>query len=260
MGTVCLFSPLGAAGEPAAGGPAPEGEAEARREEGRRLAELAHEINNPLGILLNYLKLIRSGGSLEQVHADAEVMSGEIRRIKRILGRFQQGGRGRGAAAPGTAGVRAVIDGVIALLRLKLQQLEGENPVTVEIETEEEPRLAVEADLLRQVVLNVAMNGIEAMPDGGPLSIRVRPAGGGRLAIEVRDEGVGIPAEDLERIFEPFFTTKELRAPPGREGTRGLGLPLSRDIVCRHGGTIEVESVPGEGSTFRILLPLPLPG
>ncbi len=251
MGTVFLFSSPG--GQAAA---AREPGTRSRPEELRYLAEMSHEINNPLGILLNYLELIRSSGSLEQVHADAEVMGGELRRIKRTLSRYMRSrtdgdGRTEERAARRTASVREAVAGVMALLQLK-----GEAAGAVQVEMDGDPRLEVEPDLLRQVILNVAMNGIESMPAGGPLAIRVAPtesAGRPWVAIEVRDEGVGIPEEDLERIFEPFFTTK------GDPQTRGLGLSLSRDIVSRYGGSIEVESRPGRGSTFRIRLPLVLP-
>jgi signal transduction histidine kinase len=105
---------------------------------------------------------------------------------------------------------------------------------------------------LGQVFLNLLVNAAQAIPEGraseNEIAVRTRPLGDGRLAVEIRDTGCGIAPENLERIFDPFFTTK----PPG-VGT-GLGLPICHSIVASHGGEIEVESAPGRGSTFRILL------
>jgi signal transduction histidine kinase len=96
------------------------------------------------------------------------------------------------------------------------------------------------------VALNLVINAIEAMPDGGPLTIR---SGRRRDRVELsfRDTGVGIPREDLPRLFEPFYSSKE--------GGTGLGLVISYGIVSAHGGTMEVESDPGVGTTIRVLLP-----
>jgi signal transduction histidine kinase len=115
---------------------------------------------------------------------------------------------------------------------------------------------------LQQVLLNLAMNGIQAMTDGGVLSLRlngevavVPPADGAAgagcwCAIRVADQGQGIPPQDLPNIFDPFFTTKEVG-----QGT-GLGLSIAYGIVEEHGGWIDVASTPGEGSTFTVFLPL----
>jgi len=102
---------------------------------------------------------------------------------------------------------------------------------------------------LRQVSLNLFINAIHAMPDGGTLRVRANLHDPARVCIEVRDEGEGIAPEVLPHVFDPFFTTKE----PGK-GT-GLGLSVSLSIVKRHGGEIQVESEPGKGTTFHICLP-----
>jgi len=119
----------------------------------------------------------------------------------------------------------------------------------------EVPAVAADPDGLLQVFLNLIRNGIEAMAGGGELTVRTRfervaPQCGGRAAAvaEVADRGPGIPPHVQQQLFNPFFTTKA-------EGT-GLGLPISVRIVEEHGGTIEMQSRVGEGSTFRVLLPL----
>jgi signal transduction histidine kinase len=96
-------------------------------------------------------------------------------------------------------------------------------------------------------MLNLCRNGLEAMPGGGTLAVRVALAGGG-LEIVVADTGGGIAAEHLPRIFEPFFSTKE-------HGT-GLGLALTQHIVAAHGGTIGIDSAPGRGTEFVVRLPV----
>jgi len=102
---------------------------------------------------------------------------------------------------------------------------------------------------LQQVFLNLFLNAIQAMPEGGELGVRARVDGDGFVRVDVTDTGVGIPEEHLEEIFDPFFTTKQ----PG-EGT-GLGLSVSHGIVEKHGGRIAVESEPGKGTTFSVYLP-----
>ena len=118
------------------------------------------------------------------------------------------------------------------------------------------PHLQADRQQLRQLFLNLFSNAIDAMPNGGTLTVRVRQTADA-LALEVADTGQGITPENLAVVMEPFFTTK-----PEGKGT-GLGLPISRRIVREHGGTFELESdgVAGHGTVARIVLPLaPRPG
>jgi signal transduction histidine kinase len=110
------------------------------------------------------------------------------------------------------------------------------------------PLVRADGDKLRQVFLNLCKNAVEAMPQGGKLIVRARDSGG-QIIAEVVDTGVGIPVG--VNIFEPFVTTKS-------EGT-GLGLPIVRQIVAAHGGTLTYTSEPGKGTTFAVTLPLALP-
>ncbi|MBA3244595.1 MAG: PAS domain-containing protein, partial [Actinobacteria bacterium] len=146
---------------------------------------------------------------------------------------------------------------IVHELETMLRRTIGEQ---IELMIELEPELAaVEADpdQLAQVILNMALNARDAMPTGGRLTISTAnvdvgpdlPDGAQRVAIRVADTGTGMDEETCGRIFEPFFTTKE----PGK-GT-GLGLATAYGVVSQSGGTIEVESVPGQGSTFCVLLP-----
>jgi signal transduction histidine kinase len=120
-----------------------------------------------------------------------------------------------------------------------------------------EVRLEVSADGARahadpfqmeQLLLNLVLNGVQAMPGGGTLTLRTR-RDGDRVVVEVADTGVGIPEELRARVFDPFFTTRGVG-----QGT-GLGLSVSYGIVRAHGGTIELESETGKGTTFRVILP-----
>jgi two-component system NtrC family sensor kinase len=112
--------------------------------------------------------------------------------------------------------------------------------------------VSYDASQLEQVLINLMQNAIQAMPDGGQLQLTLTP-GNSAVRLVVRDSGIGIPKDHLNRIFDPFFTTK----PPG-EGT-GLGLSVSYGIVSRHRGRIEVQSMPGKGTAFTILLPIEQP-
>lgn len=144
--------------------------------------------------------------------------------------------------------VNATVQGALAIL----ERLIGED-VRLEVELAPDAGAArADPTQLRQIVLNLAINARDAMPDGGSLRVSTRPVereGSRFLLLEVADEGVGIDRATQERLFDPFFTTK----PPGK-GT-GLGLATVYGIVNSLGGSIDVESAPGEGATFRVLLP-----
>lgn len=109
------------------------------------------------------------------------------------------------------------------------------------------PQVPADGDLLRQVWINLGVNALEAMPQGGTLTVRCRPGRGSELVVEFADTGHGIAAADLSRVGQPFFTTKK--------GGTGLGLAIAQRIVERHGGTLVIESETGRGTTARVTLP-----
>ncbi len=111
------------------------------------------------------------------------------------------------------------------------------------------PRVSGDLGQLQQAVIALATNAIDAMPDGGTLTLRAIPRGP-RVLIEVSDTGIGIPPENMTKIFDPFFTTKDV----GR-GT-GLGLAVCYGILSEHGGRLDVRSYVGVGTTFTITLPI----
>ena len=149
-------------------------------------------------------------------------------------------------------GVRRQPTDVNVLVARSVELLEHQSRfATSTIVTELDPTVQeVDANegQLRQVVLGIAANALEAMEGRGRLTIRTRH-GGDEAVIEFVDEGPGIAADVLPRIFDPFFTTK-----PAGQGT-GLGLAIAQGIVADHGGRIDVDSAPGAGATFRVVLP-----
>ena len=131
-----------------------------------------------------------------------------------------------------------------------LNERRSKRGIRLELDLPDEPLVVRGSDgELQQVVTNLALNAIDAMPHGGTLTVTGRATS--RWAeVVVADTGEGIEAEAIDRIFEPFFSTKV-----GRGGT-GLGLSISHDIVRRHGGTVDVDSQPGRGTRFTVRLPL----
>jgi signal transduction histidine kinase len=136
-----------------------------------------------------------------------------------------------------------VVNRVLALAGKYLQH----RRVIVKRDLDNELRAIVVApDELEQVFINLVLNAVDAMPQGGTLSVASWHAKDGRLAVAFSDTGHGIPDEDLPHVFEPFFSTRE-------DGT-GLGLTVSHSVIERHGGEITVESAVGEGATFTVWL------
>jgi len=222
---------------------------------GKLAAVVAHEINNPLAGILTYTKLLRKwlerGGwdaaRFEEVRSSLELIEAESRRCGEIVKNLLTFAR----AAPMNlerADLNAVVDRVVRLVR---HQVELAN---IQLQLDLDPKLPTvrcDPSAVEQVILALVINAIEAMPHGGNLWLRsVLKTDTNQVQLHVKDDGVGIPPEVLEHLFEPFFTTKE------RGRGVGLGLAVSRSIVERHGGQIEVESELGKGTAFVVALPL----
>jgi signal transduction histidine kinase len=139
--------------------------------------------------------------------------------------------------------VESLVNDLVTFLRPELERAH----VEVTVELPRLPLVAADEHQLRQALLNLLRNAVEAMPGGGRLKLRgsVVPSG---IELAITDSGPGIAAEHIAKIFDPFFSTKE-------HGT-GLGLALTQQIVVEHGGTIVVDSAPGSGTTFRVQLPI----
>lgn len=212
---------------------------------GKLAAGLAHELNNPLGAIVLFAQ--DALGSVPGEHPLALHLGTVLRNAKlckKIVKDLLEYARQR----PPERRCMAIAELVDDVLRT-LEQRAAAAGVTLErrIEPGAPATIHGDPDQLLQVLVNLGLNGIEAMAAGGKLTLRVAPAPGGRLRVDVIDTGPGIPAPELERIFTEFHTTKP-------EGT-GLGLTVARDLTQAHGGTLEVASTPGAGATFTVLLP-----
>ncbi len=217
-------------------------------EVGALAAQVAHEIKRPLAGIKSAMELITQ----EYAMSDAEKtllgrVEDELQHVDETIRDLLSLARPVGLNAQ-PLDLHAVIDGAMA----RLAGLPGAQAVTVERAYGKGiPRLTGDATRLEQAMLNLCVNAVEAMPDGGRLVVTTRlaeGAGGAAVEVEVRDTGVGIAAENLERVFKPFVSTKPL-------GT-GLGLPLVARVVAAHGGRVTVESQVGHGTTFHIQLPV----
>jgi len=219
---------------------------------GKLAAVVAHEINNPLAGILTYAKLLKKRVSKDP-EANREniemldLIESESRRCGEIVRNLMTFGR-PSAMNYEPADLNSVIDRCVRLVN---HQLELKN---IELNLELAKDLApVRCDpgQIEQVLLALVMNAIDAMPNGGTLTLGTRKGpSGSDVQVQVRDDGVGMPPEVLKNMFEPFFTTKE------RGRGLGLGLAISRQIVERHQGRIEVKSELGRGTQFTITLPM----
>jgi signal transduction histidine kinase len=216
---------------------------------GRLAASIAHEINNPLQAIHNCLHLtLKKPLSEEKKTRYLGMAQEEVERLITIVQRMLEFYRpSKEGMAP--TDVHAIIENVLALSSKRLQR--GKITVTKKL-APDLPTISIVRDQLKQVFLNLVINAIEAMPQGGELCIETKLSeGGNELSTAFTDTGVGLSEKEQENIFEPFFTTKAT-------GT-GLGLSVSYGIIERHGGRIEVQSELGKGATFTVHLPLNSP-
>ena len=216
---------------------------------GRLAAGVAHEIRNPLSSIKGFATYFRERyRENEQDAQTASILIQEVDRLNRVVGQLQEFSR------PVSILPRPVrLDRLIADIVKLVESQARAKGVTVAIEHRPGmPEVRLDADRLNQVLLNLFLNGIEAMDRGGVLTVRVDEAADSRrLEIRVSDTGCGIRPEDLSHIFEPYFTTKP-------SGT-GLGLAIAHNILEAMGAEIAVQSVLGAGTTFTLKVPVHLP-
>jgi signal transduction histidine kinase len=240
---------------------------------GRLLAGLAHEVKNPLNAMMIHLELLRTKlGRMQQtarrpapalagtagpatplppasdpesdVLKHAGIIADEIRRLDQVLQGFLK------FARPGEMKREPVaVDMLLEDVARVVDPQAGGARVDLRVELAPNlPQIQGDATMLGQALMNLALNAVQAMPDGGTLRLTARNGGRGRVEVVVEDTGIGIPPDHLGRIFDLYFTTK-------KQGS-GIGLSMVYRIVQLHDGDIEVESIPGRGTKFRLKLPV----
>jgi signal transduction histidine kinase len=226
---------------------------------GQLAAEIAHEVGTPLNVIAGRAKAMkRKSKDQEAVEKNAEIVAEQTARITRIIQRLLDFTRRK----VGTTGKAEVNLNELSLTTMEL--LHGQFSAA-KIKTrldrgEALPRVGGDADRLQQVLINLMLNAVQAMPDGGILTVETRALKRTRPGLEegaeqafvtlsIKDTGVGIPEDIRDKIFDPFYTTKE-----GQGGT-GLGLAVCSGIVKEHDGWIDVETNTGGGTVFHVYLP-----
>lgn len=221
---------------------------------GKLAAVVAHEINNPLASVVTYSKLLlrrvaKAGSSKpgDDTEKILEAIASESARCGEIVSNLLLFARRTGSRMEPTD-VNKLVDRSLFLLKHKmdLAQVHPQEVLDPAL-----PGVLCDPSHIEQAILALAINGIEAMPDGGTLKILTAPHGEHGVRIEISDTGVGMDDEVKRQIFEPFFTTKG----DGEGKGLGLGLAVVYGIVQRHGGAIDVESAPGTGTRFILTLP-----
>jgi len=217
---------------------------------GELTAGVAHEINNPVAVIQGNLDVLRTvlGPAAEPVSDEIRLIHEQSDRIRQIVAKLLQ------FARPGEfAGYAEAVDvnGVVADCLLLTRHNLDKRAIGVDTDLRATTSIEINRSELQQVLINLMVNALQAMPDGGSLGLAtldwVEDGVAVGAVIRVRDTGHGIAAEDLSHIFDPFFTTK-------RGSGTGLGLSISYTIVERYGGRITVDSRPGEGSEFALWL------
>ena len=211
---------------------------------GELTAGVAHEVRNPLGIIRASVQLLEDAGcDAKRANEAAQVIKQEIDRLDRVIKALLDFGR------PSTPTLRPTdVESVVTDVVLFTRRFAGQARVTIDTEfSAGVPVVSADADQLKQVLVNLVSNAVQAMEGGGG-SITVKVwHDDGYVFVSVGDTGPGIPAEVLPKIFDPFYST--------RDAGTGLGLTIVHRIIDQHGGRIDVESEPGHGTRFTVALP-----
>ena len=217
---------------------------------GEITASMAHEFNNPLGIIMGFIEDMLSGTDpADPNYRPLKIVDEESKRCKKIISDLMEYARPRSTELCLT-NVAASIEKTLQLVENRLYK---QKVAVVKAFEADLPQIYADPQQLEQVLINLYLNAIDAMPDGGTLTVETKvqwvdrsPSG---IVLRLADTGFGIDENNLAKIFQPFFSAKKRRG-------LGLGLPICARIVKNHGGRIDVESRPGQGTTFKLYLPL----
>ncbi len=217
---------------------------------GEMAAGIAHELNNPLTSVTGFAELALNEIPEEtETHKDLEMVLREALRARGVVRRLLDFAR-QSESTRARASLNEVVEDVVALSRHLIHTSGVELKLDLEVNL---PWVVMDANQMKQVLLNLVHNALQAMPNGGEMKIVTETVARNNrdwVVVSVMDTGIGIPQLEQARIFEPFYTTK------GNQGGTGLGLSVTYGIVTDHGGLIDVESQPGMGSKFTVWLPL----
>ena len=218
---------------------------------GEITASMAHEFNNPLGIVMGFTQDLMSETDPSHPHyRSLKIIDEETKRCEKIIRDLLQFARPKSTDFCPTD-VKQIVEKTLGLVANHLYKQKIEAITQLE---EDLPKIYADPQELEQVLVNLYFNAIDAMPDGGALTVGAKlslgaPGAPQEVAITVSDTGFGIASEDLPKIFQPFFTAR-------KKSGLGLGLPICDRIIKNHGGRIKVESHPEQGTTFEIYLPV----
>lgn len=211
---------------------------------GQLAASIAHEIRNPITSLKGFTQLLLKTAT-EDSKRYLNVIDDEIQRMEEILTEFLQISKPVNTEYTYIEVQQLMTEVVNFMAPQALMQVID---IVILLEINNGSKIFGNRNLLKQVFINSIKNAIESMPDGGKIHIYIKYDGNNSISVEIHDQGQGIAGKDLDKIFDPFFTTKHT-------GT-GLGLSHVSKVIEAHGGTIEVSSKVGEGTTFKFILPI----
>jgi signal transduction histidine kinase len=212
---------------------------------GRLTSGVAHEVKNPINAIVVHLEVMRQ--KLKEIDPDTrrhiDVIGSEIQRLDRVVQTLVDFTRPVELRLV-EMDLRKLVDDVVMLAAPAAEQ----NQVHIERPAVQEPLpTRIDSDLVKQAVLNIVINGVQAMPEGGTLQLALRREGENAL-LTIRDQGQGIPQDIRDKVFNLYFTTKK--------GGSGIGLAMAYRVVQLHHGSLEFDSIAGEGTTFYLRFPL----